>query len=585
VSNEILPASLVTEETRPLGSFLFSYLRDLGVRHCFGMPGDYVLPLFKALEETPGIEAVVSTHEPCAAFSADAYARCTGLGVLLVTYGVGGFNAINGVACAYAESSPVLVVSGGRRHRSTDTETYFSPAAHHFVKHPSSQLEVFSQVTDMAMRVDSPETAAPMIRKAATHALKVKRPVYLEIPTDLMDTVITTTDQKVPEAWGYQEIMAEAVSFFLDRIQTARNPILLVGAEIGRHGLQGQVRQIMAARNAPVATSVLGKGIFRETEEGLLGVYAGVISQPPEIREVVEEADLVVMLGVKVTDVNCGIFTADLRRDRILIAKSGWVGDGYKRFSEEIPLDQFVTLLAEEISPVESSRTWPKLPAPDYSRSDILMDRYLAVINANLDEGNVIIADTGDSCYGSLFMTAQRDNGYLAPTFYNTMGFAVPAALGAQLADPESRPIVLVGDGAFQMTGLEMSNLVKWGLDPIIILFNNSGYGMQRIFVDGEFNNIQGWDYTRIVDLVGGGRAWRVTSAEEMQNALQGALEFSGGPSLIEAVAAKAEISTGLQRLGQVLQREKTGTCPLNEDTVPCNYQDRCGFCRATIWK
>lgn len=97
----------------PLGKYLFQYLRKKGVEHCFGLPGDYILPLYRALEDTEGIVPIIGTHEPCAAFSADAYARQRGLGVLLVTYGVGGFNALNGVAGAYAESSPLLIISGG----------------------------------------------------------------------------------------------------------------------------------------------------------------------------------------------------------------------------------------------------------------------------------------------------------------------------------------------------------------------------------------------------------------------------------------------------------------------------------------
>jgi TPP-dependent 2-oxoacid decarboxylase len=571
-----------------LSHFLFSYLRDIGVRHCFGLPGDYILPLFKALEETPGIEAVVATHEPCAAFSADAYGRFAGLGVLLVTYGVGGFNAMNGVAGAYAESSPLLVISGGPRRDATDSATYLAPAMHHYVKHQTSQLEAYRHVTDLALRMEAPEMAAATIRRAAAHAKRLKLPVYLEIPTDLMQADIPVFSQENLAEQEDDTAVEGAVSLFLDRIYAARNPVLLVGEEVGRYGLQPQVRQIMKARNIPVATSVLGKGIFDETEAGMLGIYAGVISRTPEVRKIVEEADLVVMLGVKMTDVNCGIFTADLVRERILVAKSGWLGNDALRFSGSIPFDRFVTTLADRILPADSPRAWPRLPAASYAAYDdsrALMDRYLALIESHLDDRTVVIADTGDACYGSLFMTTRRDNGYLAPTFYNTMGFAVPAALGVQLADPGCRPVVLVGDGAFQMTGLEFSNLASRGLNPIVVVFNNGGYAMQRIFTDGAFNNIKQWNYARLVDLVGGGQARRVTTAEEMKSALQTAIEFTQGPSLIEAVVERGEISAGLRRFGQALRREKTGMCPLNESSVPCTHEDHCGFCRAAIWE
>jgi TPP-dependent 2-oxoacid decarboxylase len=585
MSSKTIQETPGNQEVRPLGHFLFSYLYNIGVRYCFGMPGDYILPLFKALEETPGIDAVVATHEPCAAFSADAYGRLAGLGVLLVTYGVGGFNAMNGVAGAYAESSPLLVISGGPRRDAADAATYLAPATHHYVKHQASQLEAYRHVTDLALRIKAPETAAATIRRAATHAKKLKLPVYLEIPTDLMQADIPACNQENLEEPEDDKVADGVVSLFLDQMYAARNPVLVVGEEVGRHGLQAQVRRIMKARNIPVATSVLGKGIFDETEAGMLGVYAGAISGTPEVRKIVEEADLVVLLGVKMTDVNCGIFTADLVRERTLVAKSGWLGNGTMRLSGNIPFDRFVTTLADRILPAESLRAWPSPPVADYSDSRGLMDQYLALIEAHLNDRSVVIADTGDACYGSLFMTTRRDNGYLAPTFYNTMGFAVPAALGVQLADPECRPVVLVGDGAFQMTGLEFSNLASRGLNPIVVVFNNSGYATQRIFTDGDFNDIKQWNYARIVDLVGGGKSWRVTTAQEMENALQAAIEFTQGPSLIEAVVEKGEMSAGLRRFGQALRREKTGMCPLNESSVPCTHQDHCGFCRAAIWE
>lgn len=578
-----------------MGKFLFSYLRDSGVTYCFGIPGDYILSLFKALEETPGIKAVVPTHEPAAAFSADAYGRITGLGVLLVTYGVGGFNAMNGVACAHAESSPLLVISGGPPTSMSKNGDPFATTAHHFVKHLSSQQEAYRHITDMDIRIESPETAADSIVKAVTHAREKKHPVYLEIPTDLMNSEIPVkmkTDDKISESLDAKvdlEAIERAVSYFVNRIEESKNPVIVAGVEIGRYGLQDEILHIMEARHIPAAASILGKGIFDESKPGILGVYAGVISQSPEIRKIVEASDLVVMLGVKVTDVNCGAFTANLKRENILIAKSGWIGNGYMHFSEDIPFDRFINRLSQKITPSDHVKGWPEIPRQDLKTSPVLMDRYLAVINDALDDNHIVIADTGDSCYGSLFMNTRRRNGYMAPTFYNTMGFAVPAALGVQLAETDTvnscRPIVLVGDGAFQMTGLELSTLVKWGLNPIVIVFNNSGYGMQRIFVDGPFNDIKGWDYTRVVDLVGGGKAWKVSTAEEMQKALEEANEYLTGPSLIEAIVPKGDLSTGLKTFGKTILREKSGVCPLNQENKPCNHQHHCAFCRATIWK
>ncbi|MFH2008329.1 MAG: thiamine pyrophosphate-dependent enzyme [bacterium] len=575
-------------EQRPLAEFLFSHLAELSVRHVFGIPGDYILPLYRTLESTPGIAPVVATHEPCAAFSADAYGRQAGLGVLLVTYGVGGFNALNGVAGAYAEQSPLLVISGGPPRGYTTDGDPLHVLLHHVVKTETDQLDTYRRVTELAIRLDDPATAALQIRRAARHARESQRPVYLEIPTDLMQTPIPVDAPEPTPHTGDRSDLERAVVFFQERLAKAANPVLLVGVEVARHRLQGEVRRLMAAHGAPVATTLLAKSTLPETEPGVLGVYAGVLSTTPEVRRHVEDADLVVMLGNIVTDVGCGAFTADLHRDRLLIAKTGWIGDGSLRIGRELSFPRFLRALAAAASPSDQAPPWPTATRFDYHGSDSVMDRYLGVLEDQLTSSDVVVADTGDSCCGSAHLRTQRENGYVAPAFYGTMGFAVPAALGVQLADPDARPLVLVGDGAFQMTGLELSNAVRHNLDPIVLLFNNDGFGMQRVFQDGGFNDIGRWDYQRIPALLGGGRAWRADSPEQLRSALAEARAHRAGPSLIEVSVPRGVISTGLQVLGKAFRREKQGACPLGSsdaDTSACAHHERCAYCRAAIWR
>jgi indolepyruvate decarboxylase len=570
----------------PLGKYLFRYLRQKGVEHCFGLPGDYILPLYRALEDTEGIVPIVGTHEPCAAFSADAYARQRGLGVLLVTYGVGGFNALNGVAGAYAESSPLLIITGGPPSGYRTDGEWVVPQKHHVVKTETDQLEIYKNITAKALRIENTAGAAPVIEGIVEEAVKRQLPVYLEIPADLMNAEILSGEIKEKEAEAEDDVLKNVVENFIDRIEKAARPVLLVGVEASRYRLQEDIVRIMNARGIPAATTVLGKGFLPETFPGVLGVYAGVLSAHPDVRHAIEESDLVIFVGGKVTDINCGAFTADLKKDKLLIAKSDWIGDGYGRFVDGIPLTLFIEELARAIPESKTKPEWPRAKRFDYQSSDSLMDKFIGVIGQFLNENSVLLADTGDSSYSSLFVTTHRENGYLAPTFYNTMGFAVPAALGAQLADPNSRAVVLVGDGAFQMTGMEFSNLVRYGLDTIVIVFNNAGFGMQRVFTDGPFNDVGLWDYTEIPKLVGGGKAWRARTPEELLEILGEAAQFRQGPSLIEVIVGKGIISTGLRILTEALAREKTGLCPLDYGTETiCKHASKCAYCRAAIWK
>lgn len=569
-------------QNKSLGHFLFSHLASLGVRHIFGIPGDYVLTLFRALEETPGIEAVVATHEPHAAFSADAYGRQTGLGVLLVTYGVGGFNAMNGVAGAYAERSPLLVISGGPATTYVHGTDPLTPHHHHLVKSASSQMDAYRSVTAEVVRLSDPIAAPDEFRAAAARAIEERLPVYVEVPTDLMEVLVTPGATPAAAEWDPAPL-EQAVELFAERIGAARSPVLLVGEEVARFGLQDAIRRLMATRTVPAFTTVLGKGALAETSPGVLGVYAGVLSTSAASRHAVEASDLVVMLGSQVTDVSCGVFTADLDPERLLIAKCDWVGDGTSRFDGRISFPRFVEALAGRVA-AGAPRGWSEPPRPRPGEG--LMDRYMAAIDQGLTSDEVLVTDTGDSTYGSLVVRPRRDGGYLASSFYNTMGFAVPAALGAALAEPGIRPVVLVGDGAFQMTGLEISNFVRHRIGATVLLFNNDGFGMQRIFVDGPFNDVARWDYSKIPELVGGGAFFQVDSPEALVLAMEAARARPGEPTLVEVLLPKGDLSSGLQAMQLAFMRNSTGACPLRADGADaCGHESRCAFCRATIWK
>jgi len=397
-----------------------------------------------------------------------------------------------------------------------------------------------------------------------------------------MDVVLSPGSATSAPEWDPAPL-ERATEIFAARLAAASCPVLLVGEEVARFGLQDAVRRLMATRTIPAFTTILGKGALSETSPGVLGVYAGVLSASSAARTMVESSDLVVMLGSQVTDVNCGVFTADLDPERLLVAKCDWVGDGVERFEGRISFPRFVEALASRV-PAGAPRGWSDPPGPGLG--DGLMDRYMAAVDQAMGPDDVLVTDTGDSTYGSLVVRPRRDQGYLASSFYNTMGFAVPAALGAALAEPGIRPEVLVGDGAFQMTGLEISNLVRHRIGSTVVLFNNDGFGMQRIFVDGPFNDLARWDYSKVPQLVGGGGFFRVDSPEALRLALEAARARADGPTLVEVVLPRGELSTGLRMMQKAVLRERTGVCPLRaEGAEACGHESSCAFCRATIWK
>src|SRR5450631_3885555 len=217
--------------TMPLGQFLFEYLYRCGVRHSFGIPGDFALPTFAALDKSK-IKNVTMTHEPSAGFAADAYARINGIGLVCVTYCVGGLNVLNAIAGAYAEKSPVVVVSGapGRKDREKD------PLLHHKVKTFETQRRVYDEVTVASTVLLDEQRAASEIVRCVEACLRHKRPVYIEVPHDMVDREIPTgaITPAVPEE-SDPHTLAAALDETLALVRAARKPVILAGVELARY--------------------------------------------------------------------------------------------------------------------------------------------------------------------------------------------------------------------------------------------------------------------------------------------------------------------------------------------------------------
>src|SRR4051794_12259280 len=218
----------------PMGQFLFEYLHRRGVRHSFGVPGDFALPTFAWLEKSK-IEHITMTHEPGAGFAADAYARLRGMGLVCVTYCVGGLNALNAIAGAYAEKSPVVVVSGapGRKDREKD------PLLHHKVKTFETQRRVYEEVTVASTVLLDESTAAAEIVRVVEACQRAKRPVYIEMPHDMVDREIPIPAMP-PSTLGVrdsdQAALAAALEETRDLLSHAKKPVILAGVELHRYG-------------------------------------------------------------------------------------------------------------------------------------------------------------------------------------------------------------------------------------------------------------------------------------------------------------------------------------------------------------
>ena len=539
-----------------LGSYLIQRLVELGVGHIFGIPGDYVLGFMKKVEASP-IEMVGTTNELCAGYAADAYARVRGLGVCCVTYAVGGFSLANAIAGAYAEKSPVILISGAPGVR----ERLRKGLLHHMVGDSGTQRRVFEQITAANCVLDDPLTAAREIDRVLAVCLRTKQPVYIEIPRDKLEMVVQPghkhfddTPQSDPDELA--EAIGEA-SWILGR---SSSPVLVAGIEVHRHNLESKVLALAEKHNLPIASTLLSKSVVPERHPLYVGTYLGGMGRP-EITKFIEESDRILMLGVPLTDLDTGIFTHQLPPEKTIFVTNNIVGVRYHTY-QPVLLEDFIDGLSGCSLPTYK-RSVPVLDNPINDpwnvvdpQTPIKVQRLFQKINSILGENHTIVADPGDAMFGALDLSVHKGSEFLGSAFYATLGWAVPAAIGVQIGRPSTRPIVLVGDGAFQMTGFELSTAVRRGLDPIVILFNNKGYLTERFILEGKFNDIQDWNFHKLPEVLQGGKGFEVRTEGELDLALTEALTTRGEFCLIHVHIGAGDFSPALKRLALALSKK-----------------------------
>jgi len=537
-----------------IGDYLIKRLQECGVRDIFGIPGDYVLAFYAKLEKSP-INVVGCTREDCAGFAADAYARINGIGAVCVTYCVGGLSLCNSIAGAYAEKSPVVVISGspGLRERSGN------PLLHHKVKDFHTQWEVFRRLCGADAALNDPTVAFREIDRVLGTVLRYRRPGYIELPRDIVGAVPPgpyTPSSKEPVS--DPAVLAEAVAEATRRIAESQRPVILADVEVHRFNLQERLLALAEGAGIPMASTILGKSVISETHPLFVGIYEGAMGRE-EVTRFVEDSDCVIFLGGFMTDINLGIYTANLDPGRCIYATSESLRISHHHYHGVLFADFLDGLVAAGLkAPKRSLPARPKCAAAQFElrpHEPITIRRLIARLNQALDDNTVVIADVGDALFASSELVIRRQTEFLSPAYYASMGFAVPAALGVGFARRDLRSIVLVGDGAFQMTGMELSNIVRHGFNPIVIVLDNKGYGTERLLHAGwhKFNDIQPWQYHRLPEVLGGGTGYEVRTEGEFDQALDAALRDTSAMSLIQVHLPVDDCSQALERLGRRL--------------------------------
>ena len=528
-----------------LGDFVVAYLRKIGVTHVFGIPGDLALKLFFALGRKHGLKMLTLSHEPGVGFAADGYARATGkIGVVCVTYGAGGHNMVNPVAGSFSERVPVLVFSGGPG----EGERKLGTLIHHQAREIESQQRIYREVTCALKVLTDPRTAAEELHEVVQGGVGRATPRIHRNPPRHGGSARSKCRQNsspgtansifaLPIPRQVEEAARETAAMF----NAARKPALIAGIEIHRYKLAGELIVLAERMGVPVLSTVLGKGAFPMDHPLYMGVQVADISAPP-IVERMAEADLVINLGCLKTDMNFGNQPPTIVRERSIWAVDCHVDVRFHTYTDVSVRDFLHALLQHDFKCRDESVRYADnlndaAPAPESAPlrvHDMLLElnRFLA------DHANYgVVAESGDMLFAGLDVRVPRGGLYLAQGFYASMGFAVPAAMGAQ-AGSGVRPVVLCGDGAFQMTGPEISHAPMLGANPIVIVVNNSGWQIFRPIVDRpELLEVPPWPYAKLGQDWGGAGFVARTLGE-----LRAALEAAHASKTFAIIDAKVAV-------------------------------------------
>lgn len=539
--------SVTRSPRHSIGSYLIQRLQDYGVRDLFGIPGDFVLQFYGMLEESP-IRVIGTTNEACAGYAADGYARINGIGAVCVTYCVGGLSLCNSVAGAYAEKSPVIVISGspGMSERRSD------PLLHHRVKDFNTQREVFEKITVASASLEDELTAFREIDRCLAACVRFKRPVFLELPRDKVLVVPNHEHHPLTEVHlSDPDALREALEEARESIKAARRPVIIAGIELHRFALQNQLLKFAEHNNIPISATLLGKSVVSERHPLYLGVYEGAMGRE-EVRRYVEDSDCIILLGAFMSDINLGGFTAQLDPGKCIYATSEKLRIRYHHF-HDVQFADFMNAISDKKFAIR--RAAPKVSQPEIaawkpnSAALITMKRLFQKINSVLDEKLVVVSDTGDSLFAAADLSITQHTEFLSTAYYTSMGFAIPASVGVQVANRQLRPLVLVGDGAFQMTCMELSTTVRQKFNPIVIVLNNKGYSTERFIQEGPFNDIHNWQYHKMPELLGAGWGFEVHTEGDLEKAIKAAFANQDSFSLLNVHLDKLDVSPALKRL------------------------------------
>ncbi|HEY4018051.1 MAG TPA: thiamine pyrophosphate-binding protein [Pseudonocardiaceae bacterium] len=540
--------------TSTIGEFLLRRLKEAGIAHAFGVPGDYNLEFMQQIDDTQDITWVGTCNELNASYAADGYARLNGLGAVIVTNGVGALSAINGIGGAYAEHVPVICIVGSLPLVALEQNRLM----HHTLADGGRDefLRAFAQVTAAQAQL-TPQNAAAEIDRVILAAWQLKLPVYLELPSDVayLDIHVPTDPLRLTPPPSDNERLASASKAIVARFNAAKTPAVLVDLDTARFGVAPEITQLAQKLSMPIACVNTAKAVIDETLPNYIGMYTGAGSNPA-VRTAIESSDCLLTIGYRRVDTTSGYFSDNLPASTISASGYAVEVDGVNY--QAVTLKDLLDAVIGAVNPV-SGRTIPRAAAapaaPKPAASSPLTQAAMwQAVQGFVQKGDVIIAEDGTSEAGGWGLSLPSGCTFITQAVWGSIGYTVGSLLGTLFAAPSRRHLLCVGDGSFQLTAQELSTMLRHDLKPVILLVNNGGYTIERAILgkNAPYNDVANWSYAQLAQVFRPGSnalSVRVQTVGDFQNALN---TNHDGLMFIEAVLGPDDASAGLIAAGHV---------------------------------
>ncbi|KAF9790319.1 pyruvate decarboxylase [Thelephora terrestris] len=546
--------------TTTVSEYLLDRLAQMGVESVFGVPGDFSLQLAEKIIDHKTLDWIGTCNELNAAYAADGYSRVKGVpGCLSTTFGVGELSAINGIAGSFAERVPVIHIVG----TPTTRQMKAKPLLHHTLG--NGHFEAYSKAAQhfvvASATLSEPSTAGAEIDRVLVDCVTKSRPVYITLPTDLVNAIVpavplqTPLDFKDPENDTATEAVVLAEIEKQVSIAQERVVVIVDGCAL-RHGVANEVKDLLEKTKFPVFAAPMGKSSVDESYERFVGIYNGSPSLPA-VKQTIERAALIISIGAIYSDINTGGFSHDLPKtklielhtDRTEVFHALYPRVGMKRLLPKLTAKLQTPACTMSIAPYT-------YPIPQEEHDGITQPWLWPTVGSYFEPGDVIVADTGTSAFGTLDIPLKTGSVYITQTLWGSIGYSVGAALGAALAARQcqmGRTYLFVGDGSLQLTVQELSTIMHLDLKPIIFVLNNSGYTIER-FLHGptrSFNDIVNWKWTKLLDALSDentvSESYKVTTKTELDRLLSKP-QFGEVTTLVEVVVPKFDAPPVLRR-------------------------------------